>query len=172
MLRKLIVLAAVGLLPAIAQAHFRQGDWDLTVSGSGANGPDFNGMTASANVGLGYLLTDNLEAGVRQSLTFTDIGVGGDLNGSTRIFGDFHFPLGDRGQWQPFVGANIGYVYGDAVHDSWEAAPEGGVKYFLNETTYLGVMVEYQFFFDTDSSAGQAFSDGQFIYSLMLGVRL
>ena len=41
MLRKLMVVAALALLPAaVAQAQFQAGDWELTLSGNGSNGPD------------------------------------------------------------------------------------------------------------------------------------
>ena len=72
---------------------------------------------------------------------------------------------------QPFVGGNIGFVYGDAVNDTWEAAPEAGIKWFANATTFVYFSAEYQFFFDENSDAGSAFSDGQFIYGLGIGFR-
>src|SRR5437762_1716224 len=109
MLRKFSWVLALGLLlPAAAKAEFHQGDWELTLAGSGANGPDFDGMTASVNGSLGYFLTKEIEVGVRQSIGFTDIGVsGGQWSGSTRIAADYHF---DLGAFQPFVGGNIGYA--------------------------------------------------------------
>src|SRR5262245_30439012 len=72
MLRRCCVVFAAALLlaPAISQAQFKQGDWELTLSGQGANGPDFNGFTASAAGNLGYFLTDALEVGVRQTLGY------------------------------------------------------------------------------------------------------
>jgi hypothetical protein len=170
MLRKFFVAAALMLLPAAAaSAQFQAGDWELTLGGSGSNGPDFNGTTWAVNGGLGYFLTKEFEIGVRQSIAYTDIGVeGGAWNGSTRVALDYHF---DLGRWQPYIGGNIGFVYGDGVHDTWEAAPEAGVKFFVNSTTFIQVGVEYQFFFDEDSDASDAFSDGQFIYGLNIGFR-
>ena len=44
-----------------------------------------------------------------------------------------------------FVGGNIGYSYGtNGVHDTWEVAPEAGVKWFLNSTTFVYFRVEYE----------------------------
>lgn len=170
MFRKGIVLAALLVLPAMARADFEQGDVELTLGGTAANGPDFDGFSAGVNGSLGYFLTDELELGIRQSLSYTDVVAAGGsaLNGSTRAFLDFHF---DMGAWQPFVGANIGYVYGDSVNDTWEAAPEAGVKYFLNSTTFIFAMAEYQFFFEDADDADDAFEDGQFVYSLGVGVK-
>ena len=173
MLRRLCAFALVALLaaPAISLAQFRQGDWELTLSGSGANSPDFDGVTFNVNGSLGYFLADQFEIAVRQTVGFSDLG-NSDLNGSTRVAVDFHFDL-DR--WQPYVGGNIGYAYGDAVSDTWLAAPEAGVKYFVNDTTFIFVSVEYQFFFDEDDGGdddlSDNFSDGQFLYGLGIGFR-
>ena len=169
MLRKFFVAAALMLLPAAAaNAQFQAGDWELTLGGSGSNGPDFDGTAWNVNGSLGYFMTKEFELGVRQSIGYTDIGVDGSAwNGSTRIFADYHF---DMGRWQPYVGGNIGYVYGD-VADSWLAAPEAGIKFFVNSTTFIQFSAEYQFFFDDGDDASDAFSDGQFLYGLNIGFR-
>jgi hypothetical protein len=170
-----VAALALMMLPAAsAFGQFKQGDWELTLSGTAAHGPDLDGVTAGAAGSLGYFLSDQFEISIRQSVTYTDIGSsasgkGSAWDGSTRIAADFHI---DLGRLQPFVGANIGYVYGETVNDTWEAAPEAGVKWFLNGTTFVQFLVEYQFFFDKNSEASEAFSDGQFIYTLGIGLRL
>ena len=168
MLRKGMVVAALLMLPTLSYGYFEEGDKEITLSGTAANSSDFDGVAAGANGSIGYFVTDNLELSLRQSIQYTDIGVGSALNGSTRIAADFHF---DLEAWQPFVGGNFGYVYGDAVNDTFEAAPEAGVKYFVNSTTFIFAMVEYQFFFDSGDDIDNAFSDGQFLWSLGLGFR-
>ena len=178
MLRKLFVLPALGLLllPAVSKAvvehdfGFNPGNWELTLAGGATNDADFNGTSINVNGSLGYFINDNLELGVRQSLGYTDIGgnAGSTWNGTTRVFADWHF---DMGQWQPFLGANLGFIYGQNVSETWEAAPEGGVKYFLNTTTFVFAMVEYQWFFDNGGSSSD-FGDGAFVYTLGLGVKL
>jgi hypothetical protein len=175
MLRKgmflsVLAVAAVALAPRSTYAYFEEGDKEVTLSGTAANGPDFDGVSAGANGSIGYFITDNLELSLRQTVTYTDIGVGGGsaLNGATRVALDFHF---DLEALQPFLGGNFGYVYGDAVNDTFEAAPEAGAKWFVNSTTFIFGMVEYQFFFDKASGADDGFSDGQFVYTLGIGFR-
>ncbi len=171
MLQKLFAVVACATLfalPSLSFAEFEAGNIELTLAGNAANGPDFDGFSAGASASIGYFVTKELELGLRQSINYTDVGVGSALNGSTRVAADYNF---DLGQVVPFVGVNIGFVYGDAVNDTWEAAPEGGVKIFLNKTTFIMIMAEYQFFFDQGSNASQAFSDGQFIYTVGLGVK-
>lgn len=169
MLRKGMVVAALLMLPTLSYGYFEQGDKELTLSGSANHSADFDGFSASANASLGYFITDDLEVSIRQSLGYTDIGVSGSaLNGSTRLALDFHF---NADALRPFVGGNFGYVYGDAVNDTFEAAPEAGVKWFVNSTTFVFLMTEYQFFFDKADNLGSSFSDGQFVWSLGLGFR-
>ena len=178
MLRSKIVLAALALMgiaafvPATAKAEHATNPYELTLSGGGSFGPDLNGVNAAVTANIGYYVNENLELSLRQSISYDDTGLEGSAwNGSTRVAVDLHFPLGDRGQWVPFIGANIGYVYGESVHDTFEAAPEAGVKYYVNSTTFIYGIIEYQFFFDEGDDATQAFSNGQFVYSFGVGFR-
>jgi hypothetical protein len=164
----IVALLAVIVAPLAARADFKQGDYELTLSGSAAHSPDLDGVTINVGGNLGYFITNEFEVGLRQSIGFTDIGTSGDVNGSTRVAVDYNFNLG---QWVPYVGANLGYVYGDAVNDTWEAAPEAGVRYFVNNTTFIFASVEYQFFFNTGDDTSDSFSDGQFLYGLGIGFK-
>jgi len=164
MLRKGIVIAALCLLPAVAQAQAR-GPWELTLGGSAANGSRFNGFTGAINGSIGYFFGDVIEVSARQSLDYTDVGVSKALNGSTRGAVDLHFPLGDQGQFLPFVGVNIGYVYGDSVSDTWEGAPEAGLKWFVNNTTFIFASVAYDF------DLQEGLDEGSWQYALGIGFR-
>ena len=170
MLRRLFVVAALAMLlfPVASRAQeLNQGEWLLSINGSAFHGPDLDGVSGGIGGDLSYMLTDQLELGVRQTINYSDLGPGSAWNGSTRVHGDFNF---DLGQWYPFVGANFGYVYGDNTNDTWAAGLEGGVKVFVNSNTYIFGIVEYQFFFDNDNdSTSESFSDGQFVYSLGIG---
>ena len=169
MLRKWMVVAALMVLPTFSYGYFEEGDTEITLAGSASNSPDFDGVNIGANGSIGYFITDNLELALRQSVNYTDVAPADSaMNGSTRVALDFHF---DLEALQPFVGGNFGYVYGDAVADTFEAAPEAGVKWFVNSTTFLFAMVEYQFFFDEADEAESAFEDGQFLWTLGIGFR-
>ena len=182
----LVVVGALSVLcltPSAARAQFNPGDFEFTLGASGASGNDLDGFAFGGDASLGYFFTDNLEVSVRQNLNYTDIGTfgGGDdddledgdtegsaISGSTRIALDYHF---DLGRLQPFIGANFGYVYGDGVSDTFEAAPEVGLKWFVNDTTFIYGLAEYQFFFDKGDEADDAFEDGQFVYTFGNGFR-
>ena len=187
MLRKGIALAALSLCGLVAFASSAKAQdmlggptanpWELTLSGTASHGPDLDGFNAAANVSVGYYF-GNLELVGRQSLQYSDVGFtasgqGSTLNASTAVALDLHFPLGDHGEWVPYIGANLGYLSGDGVHDTWEAGPEAGVKYYVNSNTFVFLNVQYEFFFDNGSGSdvGDAFSDGQFVYGLGIGFR-
>jgi hypothetical protein len=162
MLRKLylVPVLALFLLPAAAHAQFEAGNWAMTLSGSGNNDQDWRTGSASINLSLGYFTTKELELGVRQGLIWSD--GGSAWNGDTRVFADYHF---DMDRWQPYVGANLGYVYGDSVNDAWIAGPEVGVKYFVNSTTFIDLSAAYEF------NLEEGLDDGAFFYSLGLGFK-
>jgi hypothetical protein len=158
MLRKFslaLVAAAFLLVPTMAKAEFQQGSLELTLGGSGASNRGLTEGSFNVNGSLGYFFTKDLEAG-------------NSVTGSTRVAVDYHF---DLGAWRPFVGANIGWDYGShGVRDTGEIAPEGGIKYFLNPTTFIYGIVEYQVFFRNQH--GGNFDHGSFVYGLGLGVLL
>jgi len=165
-------LAAMLFVPAIANAQFKTGDWELTLGATAANGPNFDGVSGGGTGSVGYFFTPSLELGFRQGVQYSDIGAGGNGNGSSlRLESDvpldYHF---DLGRWQPFVGVNIGYIYGDFGHNTFEAGPEAGVKWFANDTTFLYGIVDYEFPFDKHSN-DNAFSDGIFNYGIGVGFR-
>ncbi len=60
-------------------------------------------------------------------------------------------------------------VYGDGVNDSGFAGLEFGLKYYVLEKTYILARAEYQFFFDSGSSAEDNFDDGAFAYTFGMG---
>ena len=148
MLRKLYLVPVLALLalPALASAQFEAGNYEMRLSGSGSNDQDFRTFDISLNLGLGYFTTKEMEIGVRQGLIYGD--GGSTWSGQTQVFADYHF---DMDRWQPYIGANVGYVYGDNVADAWIAGPEIGVKYFVNSTTFIAATVQYVLPFDSDN---------------------
>jgi hypothetical protein len=167
MLRKFYLVPVLALLalPALAQAQFEAGNWELKLAGSGANDQDFDGGTVGATGSLGYFLSKELEVGVRQSLNWSDVataGGGSAWAGDTRAFIDYHF---DMDRWQPYAGGFIGYVYGDGVEDAWVAGPEIGVKYFVNSTTFIEANAAYAF------NLQDGIDEGSFFYALGIGFR-
>lgn len=55
--------------------------------------------------------------------------------------------------------------------ESFIAGPEAGIKYFVNDTTFINLGVEYEFVFEDADKADDAFDDGRFVYLLGIGFR-
>jgi hypothetical protein len=142
-----------------------KGDWEFTIGGTGNNDKNFDAGGFALTGSLGLFLTDAFEASVRENASFASPSV---FNGSTRVALDFNLFPGTS--FRPVLGANVGYVYGDSVHDTWSAAPEAGFKLYLQKRAFLEALMEYQFFFNKDDSISSAFDDGQFVYTLVLGL--
>jgi len=167
------VAVAIGILclilPTTTFAQgFSQGDKEVLLNGTGTSDKDFDSTDFSIGGSIGYFLTKNIEAAFRQDLRFVNVENGGSSwNGISRGALDYHF---DLGRWWPFVGGNIGYSYGHNVSDTWEAGIEGGLKFFVNTTTFLLGMVEYEWLLDSDHTPS-GFDHGQWVYAVGIGFR-
>ena len=151
---------------ATTATAYRQGDLELTMGGSGSSDESLDGTVFNAVAGLGYFMTQNFEAVWRQGISYADVSGDDTWNASTRLSFDYNF---DMGGWYPYLGASIGYLYGDPVEEQFIAGPEGGVKFFVNKTTFITAGIEYQFLFEDSKDADDNFDDGRFVYHLGIG---
>lgn len=165
MLLRILVLAAV-LWPVASHANMgpAAGDMEFTIVGTGANDRKFDNGAFGVSGSLGYYVTEDVLASLRQSVAYSDFGGGSNWAGSSRVALDYHVNL-DR--FRPLFGVNFGVAYGDDVRTTFSVAPELGAKYYVREKTFLFGLAEYQFF--TNSSSRKAFDRGQFVYSLGVG---
>lgn len=164
--RLYIVVLVLLLVPAFAFAQqdfgFSQGDKEFTITGQGRSDSDLDNNVFSTAFSLGYFFTKGLEGSLRQDIQFIDTPGENDWAGSTYLAADYHF---GTGRLVPLLGAAIGYTYGDRPTDEWFAGPEAGVKWFVNQTTFIQGLVQYQFPLDDD------FNDGSFVYGVGVGFR-
>ena len=171
MQRWAIGVLAVMTLSAVARAQsVERGNWELTLAGVGSSNKDFDSHAIGANVGVGYFPLDFLELGLRQTITYVDNADTSSTDASTTLALDIHLPLGDRGRIVPFIGGTLGYYYGDTFSDSFEYGPEAGIKWFVNDTTFLFFRVEYQIF-SNDVFGSSESSDKQWVYGVGIGLR-
>lgn len=165
----LLVMVVCLAIPLTSNAQFYHQRWEFSLGGSGNSDRDFDTSVFSTEMSLGYFFTERLEIIFRQGIGYFDTKGGKDsLNGSSRAGLDIHFKLG---KLMPYIGATMGYVYGDSVTESYIAGPEGGLKFFVNSTTFINGMIAYDFFFEDTDEAEAAFDDGRFVYALSIGFR-
>lgn len=161
--KQLMAALALSLACAspVALAEPENGDREFTLSGSGTSDNGFDNTAFSLAAGIGWFTSDQLAWGLRQNVGVTDTKGGStDFSGGTRVFLDYHF---DLSEWQPFVGASLGALYGDNVSTSFSAGPQLGIKYYVKPKTFILVSAAYQF--NVEESA----SDGTTFYTTGLG---
>lgn len=143
------------------------GDRELIIGGSGGADKKFDNSFGGATVSYGYFVNDTLSAILRQSVNYTNPDNGSSQwNGATRFAVDQHFLTG---AFRPFLGANVGRVYGEGVRDSWAAGLEGGAKFYVQPRTFLHATLEYGWLFQRARSIDDRFGNGAWNYSLGVG---
>lgn len=146
------------------------GDREFSISGTGSTDRNFD----SSNFGLvfehGWYLQEHIVWGLRQSINYASIegeNITDDFwNGATRAYVDYQF---GNNRARPFVGGSLGYIYGDGVNDSGFSGAELGIKYYVLPRTYILGRIEYQWYFDRDSDADEAFKAGEYAHTLGIG---
>lgn len=167
---KLLVLAGLTALSITAYAQPAAHDWEVILGGSGQGTTEFRrdksgnaGGSFGATLSLGYYLNENLEVSARQSLQYI---TSGSWAGYTRAAVDYNFIMG---KFVPFLGGNLGYSYYNKHRDdTWGIAPEGGIKYYLQDKAFLFGMAEYSVPFRGKGP----WDDGTWNFTLGLGLNL
>ena len=146
----------------------RSGDWEFTLGGGGSSNQDMDNSLGGVNFSIGHFLSDTFELSVRQSVNYSNGSGGGgaDYDGSTFVAADQHF---GTGRLRPFVGLNVGYLYGDTTHNTFAAGIEGGLKFYVQPKTFLFALANYAWTFDHASDADENFGDGAFLWTLGVG---
>lgn len=168
-MKRIILPALLAPLVAASQVYAgpEAGDRSFILSGNGTSDDSFDNNSFGVSGSMGWFTSDNLELGIRQSINGALIDDGDDnWAGSTRGFADYHF---GNGTVVPFVGANIGGIYGENVSDTGTAGLEAGMKFYVKEKTFISLMGEYQFLFEDADDIDSQFDDGAFFYNLGVG---
>jgi outer membrane protein W len=172
--RLLTCLAVAAMAsPALAQDNNaawgpNSGDWEFSLGGGGTNDKEFETGNFNLDGELGYYLTDDLAVALRQSATYVDLNSGDTWAASSRVALDLYASLIDN-RVRPFIGANVGYIYGEDVNDTWAAGPEAGVKRYVKDDTFIYGRAEYQFLFEDADDASDNFDDGVWLYTVGIG---
>ena len=157
----------LGLPFSQAWAAQEAGDKSFTISGTGASDNDFDTTTFGTTAELGWFLTNEFELGLRQSVNVLALENSDDRwSGATRGFADYHF---GQGSVVPYLGANLGGIYGEDVQDTGAAGLEGGLKFYVKDKTFIALQIEYDWLFDNSDEIDNQFDDGAYFYTLGVG---
>lgn len=160
----------LALFPVSAQAIDwlpEKGHRQFTLAGTGAGDQEFDNVTLGGTATFGWFISQRGLIDIRQTVTYDKADPEGSRwIGSTRGAYDYHFGSGGT---RFFIGASIGGTYGDGVENTGIAGPELGVKGFVNETTFVYGLVEYQVFFSSSDEL-EDFKDGSYVFTFGMGI--
>jgi hypothetical protein len=144
------------------------GEREFTIGGAGATNKEFDDSFGGVNFAYGWYTSPTQDWVLRQSINYSNPSNGGQAwNGATRIAFDHH--IASHGALRPFVGVNVGGVYGDRVRETFAAGLETGAKFYVRPKTFIYAMAEYGWFFRRARSVDNSFSDGQFNWAVGVG---
>ena len=157
-------LSVLGANPSHAQPAAN--DKEIEVAGGlfHAEGSDTGAL--NVDLALGYFLTPGWEIGFRQALNYNFIEDATDAWVATSTpFVNYNFQFGNV---VPFVGGFIGLAWNDR-DATGTLGPQGGVKFFFNPQTYLGLRYRYEWFFNSFERVGRNADTGNHVFNIGLG---
>ena len=147
--------------PYTAEVGPRKGDWEAFIGGSGTSAEKFDSNAIGVDGSIGYYVLKFLPVSLRQSF-LADFGkhVNDNFQYSTTGAIDLQAPLG---RFQPFIGGFGGYGYG--ANYSWLTGPEAGIKFYVNESTFVQGLFQYGLIADKNFEV----DNGVAVYSTGIG---
>lgn len=141
--------------------------FEFTLGGNGFANNDLNDSLGGVSVSAGKYVSETLTYSIRQSVNYSNRkNAGKKWNGATFFAVDHHF---GQTALRPFIGANVGGVYGGGVSDSWGAGLEGGAKYYIQPRAFVFGMLQYAWLFDKIDRFDNTFSQGSYIWNFGVG---
>lgn len=123
----------------------RAGNWEATLTGAGLSDDSFDSNNLGAAGSLGYYINKNFILTFKQGLQFGDNNDSTQVNARSILQAAYQW---DFARWQPYLGMNVGAVYGAGISDEALFGPEAGVKYYVNESTFIFANIAYEMTFD------------------------
>jgi hypothetical protein len=136
------------------------GNWESTLTGTGQSDDDFDNSNFGLTGSLGYYFNKNFIVTFKQGVGANETGDSTLVNGRSVLQAAYQW---DLAKWQPYLGINVGGIYGAGIEDNAIVGPEGGIKYFVNESTFIFGSIAYEVPVD------ECCKDGIVPYSLGIG---
>ena len=168
-----ITLLSIGLSSARAATWAKEdpgvkGVQEFTFAGSGTTNTAFNDSSGGATLGYGVYINENWQALLRQSIDYSNAEHGPRrYMGSTKVAFDYNLNL--PGSAMPFIGANLGTVYGSKFRDCWTGGFEAGVKYYVVSKVFVFVMADYSWLFRHGDDFDTNFEKARLTWSAGMG---
>lgn len=151
---------SAGMPPYTLDPGPHAGNWEATLTGSGQSDVDFDTNGIGVTGSLGYYFTKNVLLTFKQGVNYRDDEDTGFINGRSVLQAAYQW---DLARWQPYLGVNVGGQYGPRLRDDGVFGPEAGIKYYVNESTFLFGNIAYE------TPIGECCKDGTIPYALGIG---
>ena len=166
-------LTAVALLSGTpAKAGFEANSSNLQFGANFTHTQGSDTGTLSGDVSYGYFVTDSIELGALQGISYTIIDDADDVwNASTVGFANYNIG-GPDAKFVPFVGAFAGGVYNED-DATGTLGPQAGAKAFINDTTFALIRYRYEWFVEDleNGNVDDNSSDGNHVVTVGLGIK-
>ena len=136
------------------------GNWEATLTGTGQSDDEFEDSNFGLTGSLGRYYTENWLFTFKQGIQANDTGDSTLIGARSIVQGAYQW---DFAKWQPYLGMNVGFLYGADINDEAVFGPEAGVKYFVNESTFIFGNISYEVPVD------ECCNDGVVPYSVGIG---
>lgn len=127
--------------PYTADPGPRAGTREATLTGSGLSDDDFDNSDFGVTGSYGYYFSKNFVMTFKQGLQLSSENDSTIVDGRSVLQAAYQW---DFDRWQPYLGMNVGGIYGAGVNDEAIFGPEAGIKYFVNESTFLFGNIAYE----------------------------
>lgn len=114
---------------------------NLSVAGGGGTNLKTHNSSVGLNLTYGLAVTTNFEARLSQGFGFANA-QGTKFTGDTSVGVRYYVPVAKS--VKPYAGVSAGALYGDTSL-TWNAGPEAGVRFFVNNRVFVDAGASYQF---------------------------
>ncbi|MGH8604348.1 MAG: hypothetical protein ACREXR_16695, partial [Gammaproteobacteria bacterium] len=132
---------SAGMPPYTLDPGPHAGNWEATLTGTGQSDDEFDSPNFGVAGSIGHYFTKNILLSFKQALQYDDVGDSSLINARSVFQAAYQW---DFARWQPYLGVNLGGLYGAGVEDDGVWGPEGGLKFFVNESTFIFGSVSYE----------------------------
>jgi hypothetical protein len=155
------------MMPVDVVPDLTPGIHEFTIGGGGVANKALDNSLGGLSFSIGRYNSSTFETVIRQTVNYSNPNTSHSVwNGSTRLAFDQHFGVG---RVRPYLGVNLGGVYGEGVSDAWAAGFEGGIKIAVQARTFLFVQADYAWLSNDSDDIDDAFESGQFSWNIGIG---
>ena len=145
------------------------GSSEFTIGGNGSTNTRFNNSIGGITASYGYFFDNAWEGVIHQSVSYSNPQGSGGNTWTGETLGALDFNFITSGPIRPFVGPNLGWLYGNHGRDTAAAGGEAGAKFYVMPRTFIYAMANYDWLFRHDKAIFARSNTGVWDWSVGVG---